>query len=103
MGYNDKYIEEGVNTKFRGLQIDNHLNWESHIDQLIPALSRACYAVRSMLHFSNTHTLKTIYFDYFRSLIAVLYGLPSGLFPSGFPTHRLLVGNPEGKRPLGRL
>jgi hypothetical protein len=37
-GYNDKYeyIEESVDAKFLGLQIDNHLNWENHIDQLIP-------------------------------------------------------------------
>ena len=25
--YKEKYIEEMVNTKFLGLQIDNHLNW----------------------------------------------------------------------------
>jgi hypothetical protein len=27
IGYNDKYIEEAVNTEFLGLQIDNHLSW----------------------------------------------------------------------------
>jgi hypothetical protein len=26
IGYNDKYIEEGINKKFLGLQIENHLN-----------------------------------------------------------------------------
>jgi hypothetical protein len=46
IGYNDKYIEESVQTKFLGLQIDNHLNWANHIAQLIPKLSGACYAVR---------------------------------------------------------
>ena len=59
IGDNAKYIEEGVNTKFLGLQIDNHLNWKNHIDQLIPKLSRACYAVRFMLHISNIDTLKS--------------------------------------------
>jgi hypothetical protein len=58
IGYNDKYIEESVHTKFLGLQIDNHLNWKNHIDQLIPQLSGACYAVRSLFHISNTDTLK---------------------------------------------
>jgi hypothetical protein len=29
--YNDKYIEESVNTNFLGLQIDNHLNSSSQI------------------------------------------------------------------------
>jgi hypothetical protein len=38
-GYNDKHIEVTVSTKFLGLQIDNHLNWKNHIDQLIPKQS----------------------------------------------------------------
>jgi hypothetical protein len=53
IGYNDKHIEESVHTKFLGLQIDSHLNWKPHIDQLVPKLSGACYAVRSSLHVSN--------------------------------------------------
>jgi hypothetical protein len=35
-----------VNTKFLGLQIDNHLNWRKHIEQVIPKLSTAFYAIR---------------------------------------------------------
>jgi hypothetical protein len=73
IGYNDKYTEESVNTKFLGLQIDNHLNWKNHIDNLAPKLSGACYAVRSMSHISNTDTLKSIYFAYFHSLMK--YGI----------------------------
>jgi hypothetical protein len=49
IGYNEEYIEESVNTKFLGLQIDNHLKWKNHIGQMIPKLSRACYAVRLTL------------------------------------------------------
>jgi hypothetical protein len=71
IGYNDKYIEEGVNTKFLGLQIDNNLNWKSH--QLIPQLSGTCFAVRFMSHVSNTDTIKSVYFVYFRSLMK--YGI----------------------------
>jgi hypothetical protein len=73
IGYNDKCIEEKVNTKFLGLQIDNHLNWKNHIDQLVPKLNGACYADRSMLHIS---TLKSIYFAYFHSLMK--YGIILG-------------------------
>jgi hypothetical protein len=40
-----EYIKESVNTKFLGLQIDNHLNWKYHIDQIVPKLSGACYTV----------------------------------------------------------
>jgi hypothetical protein len=74
-GYNEKYlyIEEAVKTKFLLLQIGNHLKWKNHIDWLVPKLSRACYAVRSMLHVSNTDTLKIIHFAYFHSLMK--YGI----------------------------
>jgi hypothetical protein len=63
------YIEESVNMKFLGLQIDNHLNWTNHIDKLIPKLHGARHAVRSMCHISNTDTLKSIYFDYFHLIM----------------------------------
>jgi hypothetical protein len=69
IGYNDKYIEGAANTKFLGLQIDNHLNWKNHINQLVPKLSGGCYEVRSMFYISNTDTLKSIYFTYFHSLM----------------------------------
>jgi hypothetical protein len=49
IGYDDKHIEESVHTKFLGLQIVSHLNWKTHIDQLVSKLSWACYAVRSLL------------------------------------------------------
>jgi hypothetical protein len=44
--YRGKNIEETINTKFLGLQIDNHLTWKNHFDQMVPKLSGACYAVR---------------------------------------------------------
>jgi hypothetical protein len=43
------------------------LNWKNHIDQLVPKLSGAYYAVRSMLHVSDTDTLKSIYFAHFHA------------------------------------
>ena len=56
-GYKEKYVEETVNTKFLGLQIDNHVNWKKCIEQMIPKLSGACYTIRSMVHTSNINTL----------------------------------------------
>jgi hypothetical protein len=41
--YRGKCIEETINTKFRGLQSDNHLTWKNPIDQMVPKLSGACY------------------------------------------------------------
>jgi hypothetical protein len=60
IGYNGKYVEESANTKFLGLQSDNHLNWKNRIDQMITKLSGACYAVRSVFPIVNIDTLKSI-------------------------------------------
>jgi len=68
VGHKDKYIEEAVNLKFLGIQIDNHLNWKNHTDQIIPKLSAACYMVRQMYYICNNDTLKSIYFAYFHSI-----------------------------------
>ena len=57
MGYKENYIEGMVNTKFLGLQIDNHLNWKNLIEQVTPKLSGACYAVRLMVNISKINTL----------------------------------------------
>jgi hypothetical protein len=69
ISYKDKYVEEVVSTQFLGIHLDNHLNWKDHIDQSIPKLSAACYAVRQMYHFVNQNTLKSVYFAYFHSIV----------------------------------
>ena len=73
VSYKDKCIEEAVNLKFLGIQIDSHLNWRNHIDQIIPKLSIGCYMVRQMYHFCNNDTLRLIYFAYFHSVAS--YGI----------------------------
>jgi len=73
IGLKDKYIEEAVYLKFLGIQIDNHLNWKNHTDQIIPKLSAACYTVRQMYHICNNDTLRSIYFAYFHSIAS--YGI----------------------------
>ena len=49
IGYKRKYTEETVNKNFLGLKIDEHLNWKNHIEQILPKLSAACYAVMLMV------------------------------------------------------
>ena len=53
IGYKEKYIEEAVNTKFCGVPIDYHLNWKNHLEEMIPKLSGACYAIRLMVQISS--------------------------------------------------
>jgi hypothetical protein len=67
IGYKEKYIEETVITKFLVIQIENHINWKNHTEQMIPKLSGAGYAVRSMVHVWNINTLISIYYTYFHS------------------------------------
>ena len=69
IGYREKYIEETVCTKFLGLQIDNHINWKNHIEEMIPKLSGECCAIRSIVHTSNINTFKSINYAYFHSFI----------------------------------
>jgi hypothetical protein len=71
--YDEKNTEGSINTKFLGLQIDNHLNWKNHIDLMIPKLRRAHYAIRLMSHISSTDILKSIYFAHFHSTMK--YGI----------------------------
>jgi hypothetical protein len=62
IGYTEKYIEKKVNTKFLGLQTDNHLNWKYHTEKTSPKLSEEQDASRLMVHVSNIHTLKKSYY-----------------------------------------
>ena len=73
IGYKEKNIGERVNTKFLGLQSDNHIYWKDHIEQMIPKLSGAYFAVKSMVHISNINHLKSIYYAYYHSIIK--YGI----------------------------
>ena len=59
IGYKEKHLEDTVNTKFLGLQTDNHLKWKNHFDQVNSTLSGACYAVRSTFHFSKIMPFKS--------------------------------------------
>jgi len=34
--YKEKYLEQTENTKFLGLQIDNHINWKNRIEKNVP-------------------------------------------------------------------
>ena len=56
IGFKEKYIEETVNTKFLGLQIDNHINWMNHIEEMICEFSGTCYAIRLMAHITSINT-----------------------------------------------
>jgi hypothetical protein len=70
MGFDDKTIEEVETTKFLGLQIDSNLNWKTHIQYIIPKLSSACFAMRTVTSIMKTETLKLVYFAYLHSIMS---------------------------------
>jgi hypothetical protein len=57
----NKLLDSKENTKFLGLEIDKHLKWKDHIEEILPKLSTACYAIRSTYYTSSIATLKVIY------------------------------------------
>jgi hypothetical protein len=68
-GYVDKTTEEVETTKFLGLRVDNNLNWKTHIQYIIPKLSSARFAVRTITSPMKTETLKFVHFAYFHSIM----------------------------------
>jgi hypothetical protein len=63
----NKPTEEIISTKLLGLQSDNHLNWKSHINHILPKLSTACFAVSRLL-ILNIEALRMVYFAYYYEL-----------------------------------
>ena len=97
----EKFIGETVSTIFLCLQIDNHINWKNHIEEMVLKLRGSCYVVRSMIHISNINALKLIYYACFHSVTkyGIIFGLtlPTVRIFSPYkrkPSELLLLHNP---------
>jgi hypothetical protein len=99
MGYKQKYIKE-INIKFLGIKINSCLTWKNHIDQMIPKLSAACYAVRMMYHIMNIDALRMIYFGCFYSVMeyGVIFGGNSADVDKVFKLQKSIVRIMAGVR-----
>ena len=71
--YEDNYIAKVNDIKFLGLNINNTLTWTTHIEKILPKLSSACFALRSVKPFVSMRTLKIIYYGCFHSIMS--YGI----------------------------
>ena len=70
----DIYYKDKVkSTKYLGMHIDNHTNWENHAEQILPKLSAACLSIRNLIHTLNPDILCMVYFAYFHSVLQ--YGI----------------------------
>jgi hypothetical protein len=57
LGYDNNQIALISNTKFLGIVIDNSLSWKLHIEHIMPKLSAACYAIKSVKSYISLQTL----------------------------------------------
>ena len=55
--------------KFLGLNINNTLTWNSHIEKILPKLSSACFAMKLIKPLVSQLMLKAIYYSQFHSII----------------------------------
>ena len=68
-----KKIVNTYTTKFLGLTLKNTLSWKTHIDTIVPKLSSATFAIRTVKPFLAQDSLKMIYYSYFHSIMT--YGI----------------------------
>jgi len=57
LGYDNKQIAHISNTKFLRIVINNSLSWKLHVEQFIPKLNAACYAIKSFKSYKTLQTL----------------------------------------------
>jgi hypothetical protein len=71
--YKDKKLTTVDSIKFLGLTLDNLLSWKKHIEAIVPKLSAATFAMRTVQPFLSLDSLKLIYYSYFHSMLT--YGM----------------------------
>ena len=71
--HGNNHIPKLNDKKFGGLNINNTLSWKIHINEILPKLCSACFAMRSVKPFVSQHMLKVIYYSYFHSIMS--YGI----------------------------
>jgi hypothetical protein len=60
--YEYKYITKVKDIKFLGININNTLSWKTHIDKILPKLSSARFAMRTVKPHMSPQMLKAIYY-----------------------------------------
>ena len=67
---NGKSLEQKLSHKFLGVEIDNTLTWNHHIDNVCNKISKLCFALRQLKGFVNVFVLKNFYFAQIHSVIS---------------------------------
>ena len=77
------------------------MNWKICFAKILPKLSRACYAIRTMYSFSSFNILKMIYYAYFHSVInyGIIFWRNSSESNKIFLAQKKIVRIMTGSRP----
>jgi len=73
ISYQNKHTIKVKKVRFLGLTVDNYLSWTFHIEEIIPKLHKACFAIRSVRPYLSYEVVRMIYFPYFHSVMS--YGI----------------------------
>jgi hypothetical protein len=60
-------------TKFLGMHIGKHIDWNAHIVSLSPKLNKVCYMIKSLMDAMSPLVIRSIYFAYVHTHLK--YGL----------------------------
>jgi hypothetical protein len=82
--FSSKSLNSDINITYKNNQIPKendikcwelHINniWKTHIDNILPNLCSACFAMRSVKPYVSQQMLKIIYYSYFHSILS--YGI----------------------------
>ena len=82
---NGTVIEYVNNLNFLGITLNNHLNWDSHINKVAHKISRTTGILNKLKHFLPQHILRTMY----NSII--LPHINYGTLAWGYQTQRIFI------------
>ena len=75
----NKLITPVSDTKLLDIYLQDSLNWNNHIQHIIPKLSSACYIMRRLKPIMPINTITIAYYSYFNAVMT--YGLLFGEIP----------------------
>jgi hypothetical protein len=55
-------------TKFLGMHVGKHVDWNAHVKSLSSKLNKACYMIKSLKDATSPLVIRSIYFAYFHTI-----------------------------------
>ena len=59
----DQILEQVNQVKYLGVTLDKNLNWKKLLETVKSKVSRGCYIISKLRHYTNLNTLKVIYYS----------------------------------------